>query len=159
MYFSPRAGSVVVQGYRVIIPNDQLMDRSVLTSGDNMLLFELPFISEPGILLNAVFQMRTQGYKPVLAHPERYAFWYNDFSKYERMKDCGVLFQFNLVALSGAYGPQAKQIAVKLIDAGAYELLGSDRHNMNRVQAIHNMLTRPYLHKIIGSGKLLNATL
>ena len=30
---------------------------------------------------------------------------------------------------------------------------------MNRVQAIHNTLTRPYLHEIIGSGKLLNATL
>ena len=138
---------------------NKVMDRTVLTFGDNMLLFELPFISEPAILLSVVFQMQTQGYKPVLAHPERYAFWYNDFSKYERMKDCGVLFQFNLVALSGAYGPQAKQIAVKLIDAGAYELLGSDCHNMNHVQAIHNTLTRPYLHKLIGSGKLLNTTL
>ena len=138
---------------------NKVMDRTVLTFGDNMLLFELPFISEPAILLSVVFQMQTQGYKPVLAHPERYAFWYNDFSKYERLKDRGVLFQLNLVALSGAYGPQAKQIAEKLIDAGAYELLGSDCHNMNHVQAIHNTLTRPYLHKLIGSGKLLNATL
>ena len=138
---------------------NKVMDRTVLTFGDNMLLFELPFISEPSVLLSIVFQMQTQGYKPVLAHPERYAFWYNDFSKYERLKDRGVLFQLNLVALSGAYGPQAKQIAEKLIDAGAYELLGSDCHNMNHVQAIHNTLTRPYLHKLIGSGKLLNTTL
>ena len=137
----------------------KVMARTVLTFGDNMLLFELPFISEPSVLLSIVFQMQTQGYKPVLAHPERYAFWYNDFSKYERMKDRGVLFQLNLVALSGAYGPQAKQIAERLIDAGAYELLGSDCHNMNHVQAIHNTLTRPYLHKLIGSGKLLNTTL
>jgi protein-tyrosine phosphatase len=133
--------------------------REVLTFGDNHLLFELPFISEPAILNTVVFQMQTQGYRPVLAHPERYSFWYNNFQRYVEMKERGVLFQLNLVALSGAYGPQAKQIAEKLIDAGYYELLGSDCHNMNHIQAIHFTLTRPYLHKLIGSGKLLNPTL
>jgi tyrosine-protein phosphatase YwqE len=131
----------------------------VLTFGNKLLLFELPFISEPNMLLQVIFQMQTQGYRPVLAHPERYAFWYTDFSKYERLKERGVLFQLNLVALSGAYGPQARQIAERLIDAGAYELLGSDCHNMNHVEAIRNTLTRPDLHKLIASGKLLNSTL
>lgn len=131
----------------------------VLTFGNKLLLFELPFISEPNMLLQVIFQMQTQGYRPVLAHPERYAFWYTDFSKYERLKERGVLFQLNLVALSGAYGPQARQIAERLIDAGSYELLGSDCHNMNHVEAIRNTLTRPYLHKLIASGKLLNSTL
>jgi tyrosine-protein phosphatase YwqE len=138
---------------------EQVRAATVLTFGDRLLLFELPFVSEPAILLNLVFQMQTAGYRPVLAHPERYAFWYSDFSKYERLKERGVLFQLNLVALSGAYGPRAKEIAERLIDAGHYELLGSDCHNMNHVQAIHNTLGRPYLHKLIGSGKLLNAGL
>ncbi|MBK7271360.1 MAG: hypothetical protein IPI07_18195 [Flavobacteriales bacterium] len=62
--------------------------------------------------------MQTQGYRPVLAHPERYAFWDTDLSKYERLKERGVLFQLNTIALSGAYGPQAKQVAEKLIDGG-----------------------------------------
>ena len=103
--------------------------------------------------------MQTAGYKPVLAHPERYSFWYNDFSKYERLKERGVLFQLNMIALAGAYGPQAKQIAEKLIDVGAYELIGSDCHSMGHVEAMQHTLTRPYLHKLIASGKLLNATL
>lgn len=133
--------------------------REVLTFGDNLLLFELPFISEPSILLNLVFAMQTQGYRPVLAHPERYGFWHNDFSKYERLKERGVLFQLNTIALSGAYGPKAKEVAERLIDAGAYELLGSDCHNLNHVEAIRNTLTRPYLHKLLASGKLLNAGL
>jgi len=137
----------------------RVMRKEVLTFGDRLLLFELPFISEPQVLLSVVFQMQTQGYRPVLAHPERYAFWYNDFTKYQRLKERGVLFQLNLVALSGAYGPQAKQLAERMIDEGFYELLGSDCHNMNHVQAIHNTLTRPYLHKLISSGKLLNHTL
>lgn len=131
----------------------------VLTFGDRYLLFEMPFISEPQMLLSVIFQMQTQGYRAVLAHPERYAFWYNDFSKYERMKERGVYFQLNLVALSGAYGPQARQIAERMIDTGYYEFLGSDCHNMNHVQAIRNTLKRPYLHKLLASGKLLNPTL
>ncbi len=137
----------------------RVVQKQVLTFGRDMLLFELPFIAEPAILLNVVFQMQTHGYQPVLAHPERYGFWYNDFSKFEQLKERGVLFQLNMVALSGAYGPQAKTTAERLIDAGHYELLGSDCHNMNHIQAIRNTLTRPYLHKLIGSGKLLNSTL
>lgn len=137
----------------------KVADRKILTFGQEMVLFELPFISEPNMLLEIVFQMQTAGYRPVLAHPERYAFWYTDFTKYERLKERGVLFQLNLIALSGAYGPQAKQIAERLVDAGHYELLGSDCHNMNHVQAIKNTLTRPHLHKLIASGKLRNATL
>jgi len=137
----------------------KVAERKVLTFGDNYLLFELPFISEPAVLLSVIFQMQTAGYRPVLAHPERYAFWYTDLSKYERLKERGVLFQLNMIALSGAYGPQAKQIAEKLIDAGHYELIGSDCHSMNHVQAMKNTLSRPYLHKLIASGKLLNTTL
>ena len=136
-----------------------VVEKRVLTFGDKLLLFELPFISEPQVLLPVIFQMQTQGYRPVLAHPERYSFWYHDFSKYERLKERGVLFQLNMIALSGAYGPQAKQIAEKLIDAGAYELIGSDCHSMGHVEAMKDTLTRPYLHKLLASGKLLNAGL
>ncbi len=136
-----------------------VVEKRVLTFGDKLLLFELPFISEPAVLLSVIFQMQTQGYKPVLAHPERYTFWYNDPSKYERLKERGVLFQLNMVALSGAYGPQAKQVAERLIDQGAYELIGSDCHSMGHVEAMRNALTRPYLHKLLASGKLLNAGL
>lgn len=137
----------------------KVMEGTVLTFGDKLLLFELPFISEPHMLLPLIFTMQTQGYKPVLAHPERYAFWHDDLGKYERLKERGVLFQLNMVALAGVYGRKAQEIAERLIDLGAYELVGSDCHNMNHVEAIRNTLERPYLHKLLGSGKLLNAGL
>ncbi|MEZ4807245.1 MAG: CpsB/CapC family capsule biosynthesis tyrosine phosphatase [Flavobacteriales bacterium] len=137
----------------------RILEKQVLTFGDRLLLFEMPFIGEPAILLHVVFQMQTLGYRPVLAHPERYSFWYTDFKKYELLKERGVLFQLNYVALSGAYGPQAKQIAERLIDAGHYELIGSDLHHMGHIEAMRNSLSRPYLHKLIDSGNLLNAGL
>lgn len=133
-------------------------DNRVLTFGGDKkyLLFELPFIAEPAILLQVVFTMQTNGFKPVLAHPERYAFWHNNYEKFVDLKDRGVLFQLNTIALSGAYGPGAKQTAERMIDDGFYEFIGTDCHNMGHIQAMRNTLTRPYLHKILESGVLLN---
>lgn len=137
----------------------RVKDRTVLTFGGNLVLFELPFISEPAILLNVIFEMQTAGYRPVLAHPERYQFWHTDFAKYENLKDRGVLFQLNTIALMGAYGPGVKKIAERIVDMGWYELIGSDCHSMNHVEALKATLTEPYLHKLIAGGKLLNSTL
>lgn len=134
-------------------------EKRVLTFGDNYLLFELPFLSEPMMLLSVVFEMQSAGYRPVLAHPERYQYWHTDPGTMEKLKDRGVLFQLNTIALMGGYGPGVKKAAEKIIDNGWYELLGSDCHRMDHVQAIRATLTEPYLHKLIGSGKLLNAKL
>lgn len=134
-------------------------DKKLLTFGNDLVLFELPFISEPAVLLQMVFEMQTQGYRPVLAHPERYQFWYKDMSTMEKLKDRGVIFQLNIIALMGAYGPAAKNAAEKIIDKGWYELAGSDCHSMKHIEALHVARTEPYLHKLLDTGKLLNATL
>lgn len=134
-------------------------EKRVIPFGDNFVLFELPFIAEPAILLTVIFQLQTQGYRPVLAHPERYQFWHTDLTKYENLKERGVLFQLNIMALMGAYGPGARKVAEKLVDNGWYELVGSDCHSMNHIEAIKATLSEPYLHKLLASGKLLNARL
>lgn len=136
-----------------------IKDRRVLTFGDNLLLFELPFLSEPVVLLSVIFEMQTAGYRPVLAHPERYQYWHTDLSMMEKLKERGVLFQLNTVALMGGYGPGVKKAAEKMIDLGWYEFLGSDCHRMDHVEAIQGARTEPYLHKLLASGKLRNATL
>ncbi len=134
-------------------------EKRVLTFGNELLLFELPFLSEPMMLFSIVFEMQSAGYRPVLAHPERYQYWHTDPGTMEKLKDRGVLFQLNTIALMGAYGPGVKKAAEKIIDNGWYELLGSDCHRMDHVQALRATLTEPYLHKVIASGKLQNAKL
>jgi tyrosine-protein phosphatase YwqE len=137
----------------------KVMDRKVLTFGKDLLLFELPFMSEPSILLQLVFAMQTQGYRPVLAHPERYGFWNQDLSRCEQLKERGVIFQLNTIALMGGYGPSVRKQAEKFIDRGWYELIGSDCHRMDHVHALRDTLIEPYLHKLVDSGKLMNAGL
>ena len=133
--------------------------QKLLTFGTDMVLFELPFVSEPAVLMTAVFEMQTQGFRPVLAHPERYPFWYADTSAMEKLKDRGVLFQLNMIALMGAYGPPARKQAEKIVDLGWYDLVGSDCHSMKHIEAMQVARTEPYLHKLIDGGKLLNTTL
>jgi tyrosine-protein phosphatase YwqE len=133
--------------------------KEVLTFGDNYVLFELPFMAEPPNLASAIFEMQTNGYKPILAHPERYGFWYKDFEKYREMKDKGVHLQLNMLSLIGHYSPETQKIAEKLVDEGLISFLGSDCHNQVHQEMIEIARTKPYMHKLIESGKLLNHTL
>ncbi len=134
----------------------KVMERKVLTFGKDMLLFELPFMTEPAILLQLIFAMQTQGYRPVLAHPERYGFWQQDLTRCEQLKERGVLFQLNTIALMGAYGPGVRRQAERFIERGWYELVGSDCHRMDHVHALRATLAEPWLHRLVESGRLLN---
>lgn len=130
--------------------------QQLLTFGTDKVLFELPFIGEPPMLLNVVFDMQTQGYQPVLAHPERYTYWFGRMDTMERLKDRGVLFQLNLIALGGAYGPAVRKSAEHIAEKGWYELLGSDCHGMAHIEAMRAARSEPWLHRLVASGRLLN---
>lgn len=138
---------------------EKIKEGKLLTFGKNYVLFELPFITEPPMLDSAIFEMQTNGYRPVLAHPERYSYWYNDFSKYQNMVDRGVLLQLNLNSLSGEYPPETKKMGERLIAENMITFLGSDCHNMNHVNMMHEAVKTQAIHDLIGSGKLLNQTL
>ncbi len=132
---------------------------NLLTMGSKMVLFELSYINEPVDIKSLVFDMKIKGYKPILAHPERYTFYYDDFRKYEELIDFEVLFQLNLGSLIGAYSPMAKRIAEKLIDKGMISLIGTDTHNLNHVRSFHKVLESKALAKLIDSGRLMNSGL
>jgi len=134
-------------------------NKELMTFGNNYVLFELSFINPPEYLDRIVFKMRTAGYNPVLAHVERYPYWYNSPEQYIKMIDAGVLLQLNINSLAGQYSPQTQKIARKLIDQNMIDLLGTDCHNMNYVEILKSSLTDPHLHKVLVSGKLLNNTL
>jgi len=134
-------------------------DGSLLTFGDNYVLFELPFMSEPPNLSAFIFELQTNGYRPVLAHPERYGFWYNDFEKYRDLVEKGVLLQLNVLSLIGHYSPETQKIAEKLIDENLISFLGSDCHNQMHQKGIEIARTKKYFHQLIESATLLNSKL
>ncbi|MBI4930747.1 MAG: hypothetical protein HY841_08295 [Bacteroidetes bacterium] len=129
------------------------------TSG-NYLLFEISFLNPPDNLEQIIFKLLTSGYKPVLAHPERYNFWHHKFEKYEQLKEKGLLFQLNINSLTGYYSYETKKVAEHLIEKNMIDFLGSDCHHSGHVNLIKTeAVYQKSLHKLIESGKLLNSTL
>jgi protein-tyrosine phosphatase len=139
--------------------HEKIGKENLLTFGNKHILFELPFVSEPTIFNDATFKMQTNGYRPILAHPERYTFWHKNKEKYQEIFDKGVILQLNITSLSGTYGPGAKQVAEWLIDEEMIGLVGSDCHHEGHIALINDLRTNPYLHKVIEQGGLLNFSL
>jgi tyrosine-protein phosphatase YwqE len=134
-------------------------ENDLLTFGDKMVLFELSFFEEPRMLDQVIFKLQLEGYKPVLAHPERYAYWHRSMENYEKLTDKGVLLQANLGSFSGNYGPEVMKVANYLADNGLIKLLGSDTHHMMHIQLFQTLKTNPHIHRLVNSKTLLNSKL
>jgi tyrosine-protein phosphatase YwqE len=110
----------------------------LLTFGKKYLLFETNYLSEPYILKEFIFNATSRGYRPVLAHPERYQ--YMTMEKAQDLVDRGVLLQVNLLSLSGFYMKSARKFAEKLIENKMVSFLGTDCHNDLQAVAIRQAL-------------------
>jgi protein-tyrosine phosphatase len=132
----------------------KLETEKLLTLGDNYLLFEISYINCPENINEIIFRMQVLGYKPIMAHPERYPFWYNNFDQYRHYRDSGVLLQLNTNSLCGYYGYEAKKIAEKLIDQEMVDLIGTDTHHTRHIAALQKCTTERYTQKVLGFNLL-----
>lgn len=105
------------------------------------ILIENAFMQEPWNLDQLVFDLQVRGIKPILAHPERYSYYYKHFDRYKALHDSGLSFQINLLSLAGAYGKAEKKIAEQLIDGGLVDFIGTDLHKASHADAIDAYLT------------------
>ncbi|HEY8402001.1 MAG TPA: CpsB/CapC family capsule biosynthesis tyrosine phosphatase [Cytophagaceae bacterium] len=118
----------------------------LLTFGNKYLLFETSYINASAHLHEAIFKIKTSGYVPVLAHPERYTYLYNSFQAYKDIYEKGVLFQLNLNSLSGYYSKAAQKIACQLIDHGMVDFVGTDCHGVRHIEAMKkSRATKSYI--------------
>lgn len=126
---------------------------SFLTFGRNHLLFELNHLQEPFFLKDFIFKASIQGYKLVLAHPERYQ--YMDESRLEDLRDRGVLFQINTLSLGGMYGKPIQRIAERLIDRQWIDWIGTDCHHVENLPWLNKAISNRHYSKAL-SLPLLN---
>ena len=135
---------------------NKLEDKSeILSFGDRFLLFETSFLNQPAYLYDAIFKINSLGFKPVMAHPERYMYLNQNQDLITDIAERGVYFQVNLNSLSGYYSIPAKKLANKLINKGMVSFLGSDCHHLGQVEVLKKSLqTKLYLKAL--SLDLLN---
>ncbi len=124
------------------------------------LLFETSYMNEPLNLFEIIFELQAQGYRPVLAHPERYTYLYGRFADIEKLRrDHGVLLQINLNSLAGYYSPTAQKIAEQLIDAKLVDFVGTDTHHLRHVDTLGRKTVATRYFRRLLELPLLNKTL
>lgn len=135
-----------------------IKQKNLLTIGGKYVLFEVSYMNAPDNILQVIFDIQIAGYTPILAHPERYPFWYNRFEEYHKLKESGSLLQLNTNSLSGYYGPEAKKIAEKMVDANMIDFIGSDMHGVRHMAALERTVNEKHLWKLASHG-MKNSTL
>lgn len=112
---------------------DRLEHRDLLEHGPETVLVETSAIAPPMNLWNVLDQILKAGYRPLIAHPERYR--YMDQSDYRELYNMGCFLQLNLPSIVGFYGESVRQRAQYLLDKGWYRMVGSDCHRFRAIQA------------------------
>ena len=137
--------------FSAILEKDKL-----LTLKDNYVLVEMSYFNAPINLYELLFEIQLKGYKPVLAHPERYNFYHHNFKEYYKLKTAGCLFQLNLLSLTEHYGKQVQKTAEKLLKEHMYDFAGTDVHHQNHLHLLQKIGTTKNLKKL--ESLLLNNT-
>lgn len=114
---------------------EQLQQERLLTIKDQKVLVEMSYINPPIQLFDILFELRTQGYEIILAHPERYNFYHNDSKAYAKLKKAGCQFQLNLLSVTGYYGAHVLQAANHLLEENLFDYVGSDIHHQRHIEA------------------------
>ena len=128
--------------------SELLEKNDILTLKDNYVLVEMSYFSAPINLYEILFEIQVKGYKPVLAHPERYSFLHNDFNHYYKLKKAGCLFQLNLLSLTEQYGKGVQKISEKILKENLYDFVGTDTHHNNHLELLKKIGTKKNLEKI-----------
>lgn len=110
------------------------------TLKENYVLVELSYINPPIQLFEILFDLQIAGYRPIIAHPERYPYYNSDLSAFSKLKNAGCLFQLNLLSTVGYYGIEANKSAELLLKKGLVDFVGSDIHHQNHIESFSRPL-------------------
>ena len=115
---------------------ERLQQKDLLPMGElhDHLLVETSCWTPPMDLFDLFSEIRSAGFFPVLAHPERYFYMTKD--DYKRLVSIGVTLQLNLGSLAGMYGHEVLRKAKWLLKHGFYTIAGSDLHRERMVDRI-----------------------
>ena len=124
----------IVEGAEVYLIPDlvaSLREGKVCTLGNTgrYLLLELPYQQMPMRVEETVFQLKMAGVTPVLAHPERIAYFTADMDRVEKLVRLGCLSQLTAAALLGGFGEKTRDFSLRLLERGLVHVISSDAHD------------------------------
>lgn len=136
----------------------RLAAHDLLTMEHDTVLVEASTFAAPYDFKGTLARMMSEGYRPMLAHPERYR--YLTEKEYQEFKEMGVGFQLNLGSVVGYYGEASAKKAESLLKRGWYNAFGSDCHRLGSIKEQYERAAlspdlRASLIEINAKGKLV----
>lgn len=113
------------------------LEEGLLTFDGRQVLLEVSYLDAPADLENLLYEVALNGYRPVLAHPERYLYMRPE--RYESLKERGCRFQLNLLSVAGYYGREVQARSRNLLRRGWYDYAGSDLHRRSQAEILLGM--------------------
>ena len=90
-------------------------------------------------ILTNLKELKKQGFKPILAHPERYKAMQEDWDLAKRVCDLGVLLQVNAYDLELNWKIRTKELAQWLATERMISFIGSDMHGVYNGKRVPKM--------------------
>lgn len=97
--------------------------------GSSAVLVELPFHGWPLYTDQALFDLLSAGYRPVMAHPERYSAVQENPELAIELAERGIPLQLTFGSITGLFGKGAKRVSEILMERDAVTVLASDAHS------------------------------
>ncbi len=134
----------------------RLKTNDILSVGNGYLLFETSYYASPLNLEEAIYEIAASGYRPLLAHPERYRYVRDPEEFYGRLREQGVSFQVNINSFGGHYGSDARRKARWLSEKGWIDILGSDLHHRRQADFLRETINSGLLDSVLKRNNILN---
>lgn len=100
--------------------------------GGKYVLVEMPPTTLPPHMDRFFLDLIAAGYKPIMAHVERYRWTERSMPFIQNLVLAGVLMQVTAGSFFGDYGRSASDLSARLLDMGLVHLVASDAHDLTR---------------------------
>ena len=126
------------------IKNNELI---TLNNSQYILVELYPFEKESSTYKKLAL-LTAEGYKPIVAHPERYAFVVENEEAINNIKDIGCLVQVNKGSLKGRFGDAVMHTAHRMLANRSADFVASDAHSpykrTTNLTDVHEMISTEY---------------
>lgn len=130
--------------------NDLKTHNSITLGDTNYVLIEFSLFQEYFDIVSIVDELVYSGYRPIIAHPERYS--YLSISDIKKIIDIGGYIQINTSSILGDFGVEIKKKAESLLKNKLVNFVASDCHNMNvrkpNLKVTLDLISKKYKIKI-----------
>lgn len=131
-----------------------LLEKNIITSlnGTKYVLVEFPMHNKLLNIEDILYEIRSKGYEVVIAHPERYDAFKEDYSIVDTLREDGFLFQSNYSSILGYYGKESIKLLKYMLKRHYIDFLGTDIHRIEKTYVIDNFKKiEKHIIKVTGS--------